>query len=130
MRATQVQEFFGDFVALESYHFAVPLPRPHVLLQPFAWDFSHSSDAITRATEGVASLMLSMRRRFQIRFQRGSEGAERLAQALHHLTQVRGGLCLGSCVRVPERVCGSDVSFGVGGVGGWVGDEEHVGNGL
>ncbi len=32
--------------------------------------------------------MLSLRRRFQIRYQSGSEPCEKLAQALHHLTTV------------------------------------------
>jgi hypothetical protein len=63
----QVQEYFGDFVALEPHHFVVPLPRPHLAMQPFSWDFGNSSDAISRMTEGVASLMLSLRRRFLVR---------------------------------------------------------------
>ena len=63
----QVQEFFGDWVALEGHHFLVPLQRPHLALQPFAWDFGNSSDAIARMTEGVAALMLSLRRRFLVR---------------------------------------------------------------
>jgi hypothetical protein len=70
--AVQVQEYFGDFIALEAHHFMVPLPRPHLALQPFAWDFANSSDAVARMTEGVASLMLSLRRRFLIRW--GGEG--------------------------------------------------------
>ncbi|EFN56021.1 hypothetical protein CHLNCDRAFT_22879 [Chlorella variabilis] len=84
----QVQEYFGDFVALEPHHFLVPLPRPHLAMQPFSWDFGNSSDAIARMTEGVASLMLSLRRRFLIRYQRGSEICERFSQSLHHLTAI------------------------------------------
>lgn len=84
----QVQEFFGDWVALEGHHFLVPLQRPHLALQPFAWDFGNSSDAIARMTEGVAALMLSLRRRFLVRYQRGSEICERFAQSLHHLTAI------------------------------------------
>ncbi|PSC69479.1 vacuolar sorting-associated 45-like protein [Micractinium conductrix] len=84
----QVQEYFGDFMALEGHHFQVPLSRPHLAMQPFSWDFGNSSDAISRMTEGVASLMLSLRRRFHIRYQRGSEICERFAQALHHLTAI------------------------------------------
>ena len=63
----QVQEYFGDFIALEPHHFLVPLPRTHLAMQPFAWDFGNSSDAVARMTEGVASLVLSLRRRFLIR---------------------------------------------------------------
>ena len=63
----QVQEFFGDYIALEPHHYLVPLARTHLAMQPFAWDFGNSSDAISRMTEGVASVMLSLRRRFLIR---------------------------------------------------------------
>ena len=63
----QVQEFFGDFVVMDSQHFCIPLPRPHVVLQPFSWDYANSTDAVTRMTEGLASLTLSLRRRFNIR---------------------------------------------------------------
>ena len=63
----QVQEFFGDFVVLDSQHFCIPISRPHVVLQPFTWDYANSTDAVTRMTEGLASLTLSLRRRFNIR---------------------------------------------------------------
>ena len=72
---TQVHEFYGDFVALEGHHFMVPLPRPHLALQPFAWDFGNASEAVTRMTEGVASLLLSLRRRFLIRCGMGRGGS-------------------------------------------------------
>ncbi len=37
------------------------------MLQPFSWDYANSTDAVTRMTEGLASLTLSLRRRFNIR---------------------------------------------------------------
>jgi vacuolar protein sorting-associated protein 45 len=37
----QVQEFFGDFLVLDPHHFLVPLPRPHIALQPLAWDYGN-----------------------------------------------------------------------------------------
>eukprot|EP00884_Botryococcus_braunii_P001179 jgi/Botrbrau1/11061/Bobra.0302s0005.2 len=43
-------------------------------------------DAITRMTEGLGALILSLRRRVSIRYQRGSEICERLGQSLGHLT--------------------------------------------
>lgn len=85
---SQVQEAFGDFMPLESHHIAVPLPRPHLAFAPMAWDYGASSDMITRLTEGVASLLLCLRRRFAVRYQRGSEACQRLAQSLHHLMAV------------------------------------------
>ena len=85
---SSVQEAFGDFIPLESHHIAVPLPRPHLAMAPMAWDFGASSDMVARLTEGVAALALSLRRRFCVRFQRGSEVSQRLAQSLHHLMSV------------------------------------------
>ena len=38
---TQVQEFFGDFQVLDPHHFAVPLPRPYIALQPFNWEYGN-----------------------------------------------------------------------------------------
>lgn len=83
-----VQEAFGDFIPLEAHHVVVPLLRPHLALAPMAWDFGASSDMVTRLTEGVAALALSLRRRFSVRYQRGSEVSQRLAQSLHHLMAV------------------------------------------
>lgn len=37
----QVQEFFGDFEVIDQHHFAINLPRPHVALQPFNWEFAN-----------------------------------------------------------------------------------------
>eukprot|EP00891_Asterochloris_glomerata_P009321 jgi/Astpho2/9321/fgenesh1_pm.00142_%23_3_t len=85
---TQVQEFFGDFVVMDPQHFCIPIARTHVALQPFNWNYADATEAVARMTEGLASLTLSMRRRFSIRFQRGSEMCEKLAQSLHHLTTV------------------------------------------
>lgn len=84
----EVHEAFGDFVSLDPHHFAVPLPRPHVALQPLAWDYGASADMVARVTEGLSSLVLALRRRVLVRYQRGSEVSERCAQSLHHLTSV------------------------------------------
>lgn len=63
------QEYFGDYVVLDPHHFAVSVARPACLLcsSPFTGDFASASDAVSRMTEGLASLALSLRRRFQIR---------------------------------------------------------------
>ena len=83
-----VHEVYGDFLPLEAHHISTPTPRPHLALAPMAWDYGASSDMINRLTDGLSSLMLCLRRRFQIRFQRGSERAQRLAQSLHHLSSM------------------------------------------
>jgi vacuolar protein sorting-associated protein 45 len=87
-RVASVREHYADFIALEAAHAVVPLPRPARARAPMAWDFGASAEALARLTEGVAALALSLRRRFVVRHQRGSEAATRLAQTLHHLTAV------------------------------------------
>jgi hypothetical protein len=62
-----LQEYFGDYVVLDTHHFVVPVARPASLLQPSGWDFASWSDSVARTTEGLAALALSLRRRFQIR---------------------------------------------------------------
>lgn len=83
-----VHEVFGDFVVLDHHHALIPLVagKPHMALAPMSWDFGESAAMLNRLTEGLASLMLSLRRRFQVRYQRGSEVSQRLAQTLHHLS--------------------------------------------
>lgn len=83
-----VLESFGDFIALEPHHFVALLPRPFFAMIPPSWDYSRSSDATSRMTEGIAALMLSLRRRFTVRYQRNSDATQRLARSLHHLTTV------------------------------------------
>lgn len=82
LHVLQVQEFFGDFVVMDPQHFCIPLPRPHVVLQPFSWDYANSTDAVTRMTEGLASLTLSLRRRFNIR---SVDPASNLARSVQYL---------------------------------------------
>ena len=79
-----IHEAYGDFIALEPHHAAVPLPRPHMALAPPSWDFGASSDVISRLTEGLASIVLSLRRRFTVKYQRNSD----TAQSLHHLASI------------------------------------------
>ena len=83
----QVQEFYGDYEALEPHHFCVPVGSPSnsVLYQPFSWDYGKSTSLLDRLVEGLASLSMSMRNRPTVRFQRGSEVCQRLAEGLNHL---------------------------------------------
>lgn len=80
-----VQEFFGDYTALGPDHFSVPAPAPHVLLEPPDWEFGASADALARATEALASAILSLRRHFAVRHAGRSELAARLAASLRHV---------------------------------------------
>lgn len=83
----EVREAFGDFVALDPHHFYIPITQTYMALAPMNLDFGASSDMVDRITEGIASVMLSYRQRFVIRFQAASEVAGRVASSLHQLTQ-------------------------------------------
>ena len=81
-RVATVTEAFADFEALDPHHFAVPVPKPSALLQPLAWDFGASTEGLGRACDGLAAVLLSLRRRFTVRYRKGSEPAARLAASL------------------------------------------------
>lgn len=85
-RIREVKEVCMDYVALDGHHFIVPLGNPWMSFAPAHVDFGASSDIVDRITEGIASVMLSMRHRFQIRYQRSSDMAGRIAGSLHQLT--------------------------------------------
>lgn len=81
-----VKEMFLDYVALDEHHFYIPLGNPWMSFAPSHLDFGASSDMVDRITEGIASVMLSLRHRFQIRYQRSSDLGSRVAASLHQLT--------------------------------------------
>eukprot|EP00873_Tetraselmis_striata_P029241 jgi/Tetstr1/449505/TSEL_036594.t1 len=81
----QVQEFYGDFEALEPHHFSVPVPHHSVVFQPFSWDYGKSTAIQDRLVEGLASLSMALRKRPTIRYQRNSEICQRVADGLYHL---------------------------------------------
>ena len=85
-RIREVKEVCMDFVALDGHHFYVPLGNPWMSFAPSHLDFGASSDMVDRITEGIASVMLSMRHRFQIRYQRSSDLANKVAGSLYQLT--------------------------------------------
>eukprot|EP00775_Hariotina_reticulata_P002080 gene2080-2399_t len=84
----QVQEFYGDFIALDVHHFMVPVPSNGVLLNPRAAAALGASEyeVNDRLVQGLSALFLALRRRPIIRYQRSSEAAKRLAEGLYALT--------------------------------------------
>lgn len=79
---SQVQEYFGDYVALEPHHFCVPVENEAVCLQPPTWSLMQSSRVIDRTVEGLAGLMLSLKCRPHIRFQKSSDLCRRISNDL------------------------------------------------
>eukprot|EP00850_Spirogloea_muscicola_P012538 SM000081S22672 [mRNA] locus=s81:444749:449655:- [translate_table: standard] len=72
-------EFYGDYFALDPYHFVVGgagLQRPFLAPEP---DTQHAVQLCRLAIDGLASVFLSLKRRPLIRYQRGSAIAQRVA---------------------------------------------------
>eukprot|EP00877_Chromochloris_zofingiensis_P007831 jgi/Chrzof1/3300/Cz12g20040.t1 len=83
----QVQEFYGDFMALDKHHFIVPVQNNEVLINPKAVTLSGQSEyeVVDRLVQGLSALFLAVRRRPIIRYQRGSDNSQRLADSLYNL---------------------------------------------
>ncbi|KAI8467801.1 MAG: SM/Sec1-family protein [Monoraphidium minutum] len=84
-----VQEFYGDFMALDAHHFVVPVAGADLLVNPRAAGQSgmpSEYEVVDRLVQGLSGLFLALRRRPVIRYQRNSEYARRLAESLYSLT--------------------------------------------
>lgn len=84
-----VQEFYGDFMALDAHHFLVPVAGADILINPRAIVQSAAPseyEVVDRLVQGLSGLFLALRRRPVIRYQRNSEYARRLAESLYSLT--------------------------------------------
>jgi vacuolar protein sorting-associated protein 45 len=74
-----LQEYFGDYFAIDPYHFTLNLPSNHLCMVPSVMDPHASQRAGDRIVEGLASVFLSLKKRPVIRYQRSSEIARRIA---------------------------------------------------
>lgn len=81
-----VLEAFMDYVAVDRDHFRVALAQDQAasLTNPLA-DVTLVTHAVDRCVEGVASLMLSLKKRPVIRYTRTSATASKVANGLHTL---------------------------------------------
>ena len=84
---TSVQEYFADFVAINPDLFSLNLGFPQQRLwgnNPDIWNV----DALSRTTEGLMALLLSLKKRPLIRYEKNSLVARKLATEVHyHITQ-------------------------------------------
>ncbi|XP_038726291.1 vacuolar protein sorting-associated protein 45 homolog isoform X2 [Tripterygium wilfordii] len=76
----QVQEFYADFVAVDSYHFTLNIPSNCSYMIPAVVDPSGLQRFCDRVVDGTAALFLALKRRPVIRYQRTSDVAKRIAQ--------------------------------------------------
>lgn len=74
-----INEYYGDYIAVNSNLFSLDVTN---CLDPLTKQWRPA--ALKRSTEGLFSLLLSMKQKPSIRFQRASSLAKRLAQELSH----------------------------------------------
>lgn len=81
----QVHEYFADFAAVDPHHFTLDMRANSLAFTPPAWAPPSQQPVHDRVVEGVASALLSLRRRPAIRYQKKSHAAQRVAEDVHRL---------------------------------------------
>ena len=82
----QVQEYYMDYCVVDPHHFSVPVPNNDVTMYPdLMWDMNACQQASDKIVEGLAAVLLSLKKQPQIRFQRTSKFSERVAKDLWNL---------------------------------------------
>lgn len=81
----QVQEFYADYLAVDPTHFTLDVPSTGTALMPPSWNVRAAQRVLDRSVEGLAALLLTLKRRPVVRYQQSSERARRLAQDLSRL---------------------------------------------
>ncbi|GFP80203.1 vacuolar protein sorting-associated protein 45 homolog [Phtheirospermum japonicum] len=76
----QVQEFYADFVALDTYHFTFNIASNHMYMLPAVVDPTSLQHFCDRVIDGIAAIFLALKRRPIIRYSRTSDIAKRIAQ--------------------------------------------------
>lgn len=89
----QVQEFYADFVAVDSYHFSLNMPSNHHYMLPAVVDPSSLQHYCDRIVDGIAAVFLALKRRPIIRYSRTSDIAKRIShEASKLMYQQESGL--------------------------------------
>ncbi|KAI3878918.1 hypothetical protein MKX03_037315 [Papaver bracteatum] len=76
----QVQEFYGDFCAIDPYHFTLNFSLNHIYMLPAVVDPSSLQNFCDRVVDGITAVFLALKRRPVIRYQRTSDISKRIAQ--------------------------------------------------
>lgn len=75
-----MQEFYADFVAADTYHFTLNMSSNHMYMLPAVVDPSGLQRFCERVVDGLAAIFLSLKRRPIIRYSKTSDIAKRIAQ--------------------------------------------------
>lgn len=77
----QVQEYYGDFYAVDASVFHINNYSTHLLHQSPSYWMSKENKLLHRETQGILSALLSLKRRPIVRYQQSSALCKRLAMA-------------------------------------------------
>ncbi|KAF3445556.1 hypothetical protein FNV43_RR10732 [Rhamnella rubrinervis] len=75
----QVQEFYADFVALDTFHFTLNIPSNHSYMIPAEVDLLNLRRFCDRVVDGISAIFLALKRRPIIRYQKTSDIAKKIA---------------------------------------------------
>ena len=75
-----MQEYYADFVAIDTYHFTLNIPSNHMYMLPAVVDPPGLQQLCDRIVDGISAVFLALKRRPVIRYQRTSDIAKRIAQ--------------------------------------------------
>ena len=82
----EVQEYFGDYLAVDQqlFHFNLSYPVKYIYGSAVdSWD----GNAFQRSVDGLLSIMLSLKKRPLVRYSKNSAMSKRLAQEVHYQMQ-------------------------------------------
>jgi vacuolar protein sorting-associated protein 45 len=65
----QVQEYYADFVTVDQAHFTIDAPESSIGMIPPSWNVRNSQRVVDRSIEALAAVLLTLKRRPQIRYQ-------------------------------------------------------------
>ncbi|KAF5831862.1 SM/Sec1-family protein [Dunaliella salina] len=80
-----VHEVYGDVCAVSGHHFFIPVTRNNLLISNQSTLTTTEFEAVDRCVQGLSALLLAMRGRPVVRYQRGSTAAYELARSLYTL---------------------------------------------
>jgi vacuolar protein sorting-associated protein 45 len=97
----EVQEYFADYIAVQNDMFSLNLSYPEYptyALDAPIWN----SSTLTRVTEGITSVLLSLKKKPLIRYERNSTLAKKLAGEISYTITTEGPLY---DFRKPDTYC-------------------------
>ena len=75
-----MQEYYGDYQAVDPYHFTVSAKTNYAAYLPLSSESSGVQQLCERSVEAITAVFLSLKKRPLIRYQKTSDISRRIAQ--------------------------------------------------